>query len=100
SGQATDLDEFGHPLTTATYLLCVYDSSATPQPLMTIAAPSGQTCGGAACWGAKPSTYSYRDKLLTPDGLLRINLQARPPAPPPRLPPHAHGPQPPPPPPP
>jgi len=76
SGQATDLDEFGHPLTTATYLLCVYDSSATPQPLMTFAAPSGQTCGGAACWGAKPSTYSYRDKLLTPDGLLRINLQA------------------------
>jgi len=76
SGQATDLDEFGHPLTTATYLLCVYDSSAAPQPLMTFAAPSGQTCDGGACWEAKPSFYSYRDKLLTSDGLLRIKLQA------------------------
>jgi hypothetical protein len=43
---------------------------------MTFAAPSGQTCDGGACWEAKPSFYGYRDKLLTPDGLLRIKLQA------------------------
>src|SRR5207244_2315032 len=76
SGQATDLNEFGDPRSTATYLLCVYDSSAAPQPLITFAAPSGQTCDGAPCWEGKPSSYSYRDKLLTPDGLLRIKLQA------------------------
>ena len=76
SGQATDLSEFGDPRTTATYLLCVYDSSAAPQPLITFAAPGGQTCDDAPCWERKPSSYSYRDKLLTPDGLLRIKLQA------------------------
>src|SRR5262245_22620455 len=78
NGEGTALNEFGNPLTTATYLLCLYDGSGGSQPLLTFAAPSGQTCTGNACWSLKGTKYGYRDKALTPDGLLRVKLQAGP----------------------
>jgi len=75
-GQATDLNEFGDPPTTTSYLLCVYDGSGASQPLLSFAAPRGQTCDGAPCWKAKTSAFGYRDGSLTPDSIVSIKLNA------------------------
>jgi cysteine-rich repeat protein len=71
NGEATTAAEFGNPVTSTSYLLCVYDSSAAPQPLMTLAAPSGGLCQGRPCWTASNNgtKFRYKDKLLVPDGL-------------------------------
>ncbi|MGH7894482.1 MAG: beta-propeller fold lactonase family protein [Candidatus Binatia bacterium] len=74
SGQLTNLVDYGTPTASATYVLCVYDSSGNPQPLMSRAAPAGGTCAGKACWGSSPTSYKYGDKILTPDGLQQVQL--------------------------
>jgi hypothetical protein len=69
-GSATALADFGTPLTTTGYTLCVYDSSANPQPLLLSMAPPGGTCAnGKPCWKTTKTGFKYRDKDLTPDGL-------------------------------
>src|SRR5262245_40763789 len=39
-GSATDLADFGDPLTTTDYALCFYDQSARPQPFIANVAPA------------------------------------------------------------
>jgi cysteine-rich repeat protein len=73
-GAATALAEFGDPTATADYVLCVYDSSSDPQPLMSLAAPAGGLCGGKPCWRSSRSSFRYEDSLLTPDGLRKVRL--------------------------
>jgi cysteine-rich repeat protein len=68
-GEATTLAEFGNPTSTASYVVCLYDSSGNPQPLLNLAAPAGAT------WLPKSHGYSYKNKLLTPDGLSGITLR-------------------------
>jgi len=70
-GAATTFSEFGDPTAGASYALCVYDGSASPQPLINAAAPAGQS------WTA-PGTKSYRyqDRTGTPSGLLAGVLTA------------------------
>ncbi len=78
--------DLGDPLAgTSDYLICVYDDSALPQPLMNLAAPRGGTCDkGAACWSKSPKAatgslikkFAYKDKLRTPDGLEQAQLSS------------------------
>jgi hypothetical protein len=68
-GAATLAAEFGDPLTTSGYTLCVYDASASTQPLILAMAPAGGTCAGKPCWKAAKNGFKYRDTELTPDGL-------------------------------
>ncbi len=68
-GAATTLSELGTPLTTTGYTLCVYDSSANPQPLLLSMAPPAGTCAGKPCWKSIKGGFKYKDKDLTPDGL-------------------------------
>ena len=76
SGDATLLAEYGDPTTTATYVLCVYDASANPQPLLQLAAPAGGICKhGKPCWKTAGNNYKYSDGLLTPDGLQIVQLK-------------------------
>ena len=74
-GEATTLAEFGNPVSTASYVICVYDGSGNPQPLLSQAAPAGGVCNEKPCWQAKPTGYQYGDKLLTPDGLKKVQLK-------------------------
>jgi cysteine-rich repeat protein len=76
-GAATDVPDFGDPLTAASYLLCLYDSSGGTQPLRAFAAPAGGSCLGRPCWAVTgTSGFKYLDKQRTPDGLLKTQLKA------------------------
>ena len=78
-GDATLLPEYGDPTTTATYVLCIYDGSGNPQPLLAAAAPAGGTCKkGKLCWKPASTSYKYNDGLYTPDGLQIVQLKEGP----------------------
>jgi hypothetical protein len=69
--------DFGSPLTTTDYTICIYDSSADPQPRLMATAPADGLCSGKPCWKATKTTgFKYRDKLLDPDGLSAIILKS------------------------
>jgi hypothetical protein len=73
-GQATVLGDFGDPLTTTGYAICIYQGTSLK---LTARAPAGDTCGTKPCW--KPlgtRGYGYNDSLLTPDGLSKVTLKA------------------------
>jgi hypothetical protein len=72
-GAATTVADFGNPLATTSYALCIYGGS---QLLMTATAPAGDTCAGRPCWTARSRGFRYGDKLLTPTGVARVDLQA------------------------
>jgi hypothetical protein len=72
-GQATALADFGNPLTTTGYALCVYQGATLK---LATRAPASGTCGTKPCWkalGAKG--YGYKDGDLTPDGLSKATLK-------------------------
>ena len=80
--RATDVSAFGSPLNSASYELCVYDTSAAPQPLLSLAVPAGRTCQGAPCWASDGQRgFRYSNDNLTPNGvqgvLLRRELSGR-----------------------
>jgi hypothetical protein len=76
-GSATaKIPDFGTPLSTSDYLLCIYDG--TPTLISHALAPAGGTCNVASptdCWADKPTGFKYKDKDLTPEGLQQILLK-------------------------
>jgi glucose/arabinose dehydrogenase len=72
-GAATDVSEFGDPVTSHAYQLCIYDGTGF---LAGAAAPAGSTCGGSGCWKATGSGFKYRDPARTSDGLQTVLLKA------------------------
>jgi hypothetical protein len=77
-GTATLLGDFGDPVNGTTgYQLCVYDEVlSVPSPVMALMAPPGGTCAGKPCWAAKKTGFLYKDKNLTNDGLMQLQLVA------------------------
>ncbi|MHC4416919.1 MAG: hypothetical protein ACYS0G_16755, partial [Planctomycetota bacterium] len=80
-GQATELANFGDPMTSDDAALCLYDESGS-EPILIFAAtaPAGSTCGGRPCWKQMHSRrgergYRYKDKALVADGIRRMLLQ-------------------------
>jgi hypothetical protein len=73
-GSATSKADFGDPLTTTSYRLCLYDGSS--HRLSTIHVPAGGTCGTRPCWKETTSGFSYIDHDLTPDGLGKLVLKS------------------------
>lgn len=74
-GEATTKDEFGDPLLTDTYELCVYSDGL----LSTGSVPPGGTCdknGKKPCWKELSSGYKYKDALATPAGITGVQLKA------------------------
>jgi hypothetical protein len=69
----TPKSDFGAPLTTSTYALCLYDATGLR---LTATAPFDDTCPAKPCWKETKAGFKYRDKDLTPDGLARIKLRA------------------------
>jgi len=75
-GAVTSKAEFGNPLATTNYQLCVYDGASTLIFDATI--PAGGLCGASnpkPCWKDKPKGFDYKDKDLTPDGVSQMKLQ-------------------------
>ncbi len=66
-GAATPKGDFGDPLHTTDYELCVYDGSGS---LVTRAcAPAGGTCDGKPCWRDIGSGYKFRRRDVSASGL-------------------------------
>jgi cysteine-rich repeat protein len=72
-GAATTVAEFGAPLTTTDYVLCIYDNGAF---LGKTRIPAGGDCLGKPCWKAKSTGFQYKDKGLDPDGISQLDLKA------------------------
>jgi cysteine-rich repeat protein len=70
---ATGAEDFGDPLGTTDYAICIYDAQGLQ---LTARAPAGGTCARRACWRARPFGFSYFDAERTPDGLRRLVLKA------------------------
>jgi hypothetical protein len=81
-GAATDLGDFADPVTgSADYRFCIYDSSASSQPLAELALVPGGTCDGKPCWKtlgspASPKGYKYKNKAGTPSGIIKVKFKA------------------------
>jgi hypothetical protein len=73
-GADTDLMDFGDPLGTDAYGLCVYDAMDTL--LLRAQAPAGGACVGKACWVARRQSFRYADRDGTPQGIVRVVLKA------------------------
>ena len=81
-GASTAVDDFEDPVNgSAAYRVCLYDSSANPQPLENATVLPGGTCGTKPCWkllgnALSPKGYRYKNKDATPDGITDMKLQA------------------------
>ncbi len=68
-GSATLKADYGSPLTTTDYLLCIYDGASTL--IGHALAASGPTCG----WSETTTGFKYKNKDRTPEGLAQILLR-------------------------
>lgn len=78
-GPAMVPGDFGNPITTDTYELCIYDGSSNLISHAT--APAGGLCNISnprPCWSANSKGFKYVDKDLTPLGVQKIILKASP----------------------
>jgi len=76
-GAVTTMADFGDPLTTTAYGLCIYDGNANL--VATAAIPAGGTCNAKSprpCWRASRNGYRYVDRDLTPAGIQQLTLRA------------------------
>jgi hypothetical protein len=75
-GALTAKADFGDPRTATSYEVCIYDEDAgTASLVMSAAVPAGGTCGGKPCWKATRAGFRYRNKALTPDGIISLSLK-------------------------
>jgi 6-phosphogluconolactonase (cycloisomerase 2 family) len=72
-GEATTKPDFGDPDGSDEYGLCLYDAAGFAASWI---APAGGICAdGKQCWAEKPTSFKYKDKDLTPNGLSQILLK-------------------------
>ncbi len=71
-GAATTLADFGDPLTSDTYFLCVYDDTGLRA---TFEIPPGGLCDGKPCWQQRSSGFRYRSKAGSPHGITQLTLK-------------------------
>jgi hypothetical protein len=77
-GDATSFADFGDPVSSALYRVCVYDAAGL---VRTATAPAGGLCKGKPCWkrtgsATNPSGFTYRDPEVTPDGTSSVTLRS------------------------
>ena len=57
--------------------ICVYDASASAQPLLASTMVSGGACAGRPCWRrAGTAGYRFKNRLGTPQGIRALKLGA------------------------
>jgi hypothetical protein len=78
AGELTTHADLGDPITDTSFVLCLYDASANPQPLATLVAPGGSLCGPSAapCWRALgrsgTGAFQYVDVPGDPHGITQV----------------------------
>jgi hypothetical protein len=79
-GEADTVADFGDPLNSTHYSICLYDESGvTPELLLGATAAAGGICGPKSkpCWKATGKTgFKYKDSQRTNDGIDSISLKA------------------------
>jgi hypothetical protein len=77
-GDATSVLNFRDPLRGFDdYRVCLYDSSARPQPLMESEVLRGENCAGQRCWRQSGTTgFKFKSKLGANDGMSSLTLKA------------------------
>jgi hypothetical protein len=74
----TAIADFGDPAGDDHVAFCVYDASASPQPVMEAVAPAGSTCALEPCWDlSRPTQLKYVDSSRLPDGVEKITARQR-----------------------
>ncbi len=73
SGAATTLAEFGDPIGSTSYSLCLYDGTTLISHALI---PAGGLCNGKPCWKGNAKQFQYKTKTNTPDGIAQVKLQA------------------------
>jgi len=64
--------DFGKPIATTTYALCVYDDTGL---LASVTLPGGDQCEAHPCWTVKPDGFNFRDRARAPDGAAQVTLR-------------------------
>jgi hypothetical protein len=72
-GAATAKADFGTPLITTSYQLCVYDAAG--DTIARASAPAGGVCNGRACWRESSSQFSYKSRDRQPNGRPRSSVK-------------------------
>jgi hypothetical protein len=71
-----NLTDFGMPVTTTDYALCVYDQSASAPALVQVAqVPGGSICDGTACWSQLRHGFRYRNPDSNQNGVQSVLLK-------------------------
>ncbi len=73
SGAATAKADFGDPLGTDDYVLCLYDGSGVRAAVVI---PKGGTCDGKPCWKDQKKGFAYKAKTPTAGGLAQLQVTA------------------------
>jgi cysteine-rich repeat protein len=73
SGAETTFAQFGSPMATDDYALCIYDNGTR---IYRGAVPPGGDCSGKPCWKSNPKGYQFKSKTLQPDGIQQLKLKA------------------------
>jgi hypothetical protein len=73
AGEATSLGDFGDPLHTTSYQLCVYDAAG--DTIARASAPPGGVCDGRPCWTQKGEKLLHRSRERGPNGRPRSSLK-------------------------
>jgi hypothetical protein len=71
-GKATPKVDFGNPITTDTYLLCMYDNDQ----LVSSELVAG-SCGAKPCWTTRPTGFAFKNKgkTVAPTGVRQVQLK-------------------------
>jgi hypothetical protein len=76
SGGDALASQFGIPLTTTDYALCVYDRSGGAATLVQVAtAPGGATCFGRPCWKSLSHGFRFKSSNTSADGVQSVLLK-------------------------
>ncbi len=71
-GATTPKGDFGNPVTTDRYDICIYDNGAL---IAGMTAPAGRLCSNKPCWKEKSTGFDYKDNDLTPSGIQKMTLR-------------------------
>ena len=71
-GKATPKSDFGDPLNTDSYILCIYDNDTL---VSAAAAPAALACGSHSCWKDRPTGFTYRNGSFRPSGIALLTLK-------------------------
>jgi len=77
NGVATSLADYGDPINSDEYALCLYDEdNDVPTLVVEQVIDPGGTCGGKSCWKGSPRMYKYNSKgVVTSHGVGNLKLK-------------------------